>query len=183
MSKTNDGLMQKSITTYQKYKNNILQKQKDYELEQQTIKYKKLHNDISIIRDAISKHLPSDLEVYIPDIECNTYGNTWGYTESSLYVLFIIPNSQPISMTVSNNQIETDVYYRVVTHFDTDVFDRMIPKYDKILSPTKDVYLAIGRGIELKEEYDLLQSQKIQLRDSIRKNFENGLIGIKFGLY
>ena len=174
MSKNNDDLTQKAIASYQKYKDDILQKQKNYELEQQTIKYKRLQNDISIIRDAISKHLPSELEVYIPDIECNTYMNTWGYTESSLYVLLRMPNSILIAMTIK--ETENNPYYRVVTHFDTDVVDNMIPKYDKILPPTKDVYLAIGRGIELKEEYDLLQQRKIQLKDSIRKNFEIELI-------
>lgn len=33
MSKTNDDLTQKAITSYQKYKDDILQKQKNYELE------------------------------------------------------------------------------------------------------------------------------------------------------
>lgn len=79
-------------------------------------------------------------------------------------------------MTISNNQIESDFYYRVVTHFDTDVFDRMIPKYDKILPPTKDVYLAIGRGIELKEEYDLLQRRKVQLKYSILEKLRDRVI-------
>lgn len=169
MSTNNNILIQKAIETYEKYKDDILQKQKNYRLEQQTIEYNRLQKDINIIRDAISKYLPSELEIYIPNMAHNNYKNTWGYTELSLYVLFNIPNSNPIAMTIPNGSVGNRCYYRVVASFSEDMFNNMIPKYDTVIPPTEDVYLAIGRGIELKEEL-LLQQKKSIERFHTQKN-------------